>query len=157
MPVIDENAIPLLRAFAQLEFRLKQDPGFLGTDRHHRAKVDWPAVDAAVALLPTPLFLDLVSCSTRNKILSPPRNRPMVQRVRAENHRNVVVFECRELPTSDGRALVEAARRVRNNLFHGGKEMEHLGDDDAWAIAALDVVQRMLDLLDQGALHSPAG
>lgn len=32
------------------------------------------------------------------------------------------VFEGSPLPTDDAEALVVAMRRVRNNLFHGGKE-----------------------------------
>ncbi len=60
---------------------------------------------------------------------------------------------------SDARALVEAAKRVRNNLFHGGKEdpCEQLfdGADDEWGRAALDVTRVLLDLVDRGAFGPP--
>lgn len=44
MPVTDENALPLLRAFARLEFLLKNDPGFLRAGPYRMAQVNWPAV-----------------------------------------------------------------------------------------------------------------
>lgn len=63
------------------------------------------------------------------------------------------------LPPSDAIALLEAARRVRNNLFHGGKEdpgeQPFDGDDDEWAEAALDVAYTLLALVDQGAFGPP--
>lgn len=154
MPVSDNNAFFLLRVFAKLEFRLKEDPGFLRAGPYRMAQVNWPAVDAAVAELPGPLFLDRVSDPTRDKVLGAPRNRPMVQEVEVIEGHNVAVFKRLQLGASDAGALVEASRRVRNNLFHGGKEMEHLGDDDQWALAATEIAQLLLGLLDRRHLRS---
>lgn len=56
MPVTDENALPLLRAFARLEFRLKNDPGFLRAGPYRMAQVNWPAVDVAVDQIPDQVF-----------------------------------------------------------------------------------------------------
>lgn len=154
MPVTDENALPLLRAFARLEFRLKNDPGFLRAGPYRMAQVNWPAVDVAVDQIPDQVFLDLISDSTRDKVLNAPRDRPMVQEVEIVNGRRVPSFKFLALQASDAGALLEAARRVRNNLFHGAKEAEHLGDDDAWAIAATEIVTLLLDLLDHQHLHS---
>ncbi|KPG65551.1 hypothetical protein AN993_21420 [Stenotrophomonas maltophilia] len=155
MPVSDPLAFDLLRAFAQLEFRLKNDPGFLRAGPYRMAQVNWPAVDEAVSRLDDSLFFDRVSDSTREQILSPPRDRPMVQEVAVVNGLNHAVFQRLSLQQSG--ALVEAARRVRNNLFHGGKEEPHLGDDDEWAAAALVVAECLLHLLNYGTLRSRVG
>jgi hypothetical protein len=60
---------------------------------------------------------------------------------------------------SDATALIKAARRVRNNLFHGGKEepgdQPFDGDDDEWGRAALDVAEILLDLVDNDAFGPP--
>ena len=157
MPVSDPLAFDLLRAFAQLEFRLKSDPGFLRAGPYRMAQVNWPAVDEAVSRLDDPLFFDRVSDSTREQILTPPRDRPMVQEVAVINGLNHAVFQRLPLHQSNARALIEAARRVRNNLFHGGKEEPHLGDDDEWAAAALDVDECPLHLLNYGTLRSGVG
>lgn len=157
MPVSDSLALELLRSFAQLEFRLKDDPGFLRAGRYRMAQVNWSAVDEAVARLPHQLFLDQVSDLTREKILLPPRERPLVQEVAVVDGLNRPVYEPLPLQSSNSGALVEAARRVRNNLFHGGKEEPHLGDDEEWGSAALDVVTHLLCLLNNGFLTSEVG
>ncbi|HDS1603385.1 hypothetical protein I5V52_19105 [Stenotrophomonas maltophilia] len=157
MPVSDPLAFDLLRAFAQLEFRLKNDPGFLRAGPYRMAQVNWPAVDEAVSRLDDSLFFDRVSDSTHEQILTPPRDRPMVQEVAVVNGLNRTVFQRLPLQQSNAGALVEAARRVRNNLFHGGKEEPHFGDDDEWAAAALDVAECLLHLLNHGTLRSGLG
>lgn len=158
MPVSDDLAFPLLRAFGRLEYQLKLRPRFLRRDQRD-AMVDWRQVNTAVAALEPADFLERVSVDTRRKVLTGTRNRPKVQVVIEVDGRRQARFQERNLdladqPPSDARALVEAARRVRNNLFHGGKEdpgeQPFDGDDDQWAEAALDVAQRLLDLVDNG-------
>lgn len=51
MPVSDPLAFDLLRAFAQLEFRLKNDLGILRAGPYRMAQVNWPVVDEAVSRL----------------------------------------------------------------------------------------------------------
>lgn len=101
-------------------------------------------------------FLDLISQRTKAKVLSAPRNRPKRQKVIEINGENHTHFVEDTLPASDARALIEAMRRVRNNLFHGGKndplEEPYQGDDDEWTDAALDVAERLLDLVHGGVL-----
>lgn len=99
MPVSDPLAFDLLRAFAQLEFRLKNDPGFLRAGPYRMAQVNWPAVDEAVSRLEDSLFFDRVSDSTHEQILTPPRDRPMVQEVAVVNGLNRAVFQ--RLPFSN--------------------------------------------------------
>lgn len=155
MPVSDALAFDLLRAFAHLEFRLKQDSGFLTAGPYRMAKVDWAAVITAAMQLPSREFVKQVSDATRAKILTAERNRPMIQEVEIIEGLKRVTFKRLALSASDAGALIEAARRVRNNLFHGGKEEPHLGDDDDWAAAALDVTSTLLHLIAIGRLQSP--
>lgn len=159
MPVSDDLAFPLLRAFGRLESQLKLRPQFLGADRYDNAQANWSAVLDFVAALDPADFVERVSVDTRRKMLAGDRNRPKVQKVVIEDGRRKARFRYRNLdqdnlPRSDARALVEAARRVRNNLFHGGKEdpgeQPFDGDDDQWGQAALDVAQRLLELVDRG-------
>ena len=159
MPVSDRLAYPLLRTFGRLEYQLKLRHAFLRADRHGNAMVNWQAVMAAVAALEPADFMERVSAETRHKVLTQARNRPKVQMVVEVNDRCQARFQERNLDLpdrepSDTHALVEAARRVRNNLFHGGKEdageQPFDGDDDQWADAALDIVQRLLDLVETG-------
>lgn len=150
------TAYALLHAFGLLEFELKRISGFTGIGPHQSAKVNWQAVEEAVDRLPTAEFLDHASIQTRTKVLSGARNRPMVQVVDSINGQNVTRFEVRNLHTSDARALVQAARRTRNNLFHGGKEdpleEPYQGDDEEWAIAAEEIAQLLLVLLNSHRL-----
>lgn len=48
MPVSDNLAIPLFRAFALLEYQLKRRHAFLKADRFGNAMVDWSEVKAQV-------------------------------------------------------------------------------------------------------------
>lgn len=164
MPVSDPLAFELLRAFGRLENQLKLRPRFLGEGGYGSAQVNWRAVQDAVAGLDPSEFVERVAADTRRKMLAGERNRPKVQKVVEEDGRRKARFRYRNLdqaghPPSDACALVEAAKRVRNNLFHGGKEdpgeQPFDGDDDEWAGAALDVVHRLQDLLDDGMFGEP--
>ena len=164
MPVSDNLAIPLFRAFALLEYQLKRRQAFLRADRHGNAMVDWSEVKAQVDRFPPSDFVLRVGPVTRQKMLGGARDRPKVQVVVNAGGRRKATFEPRPLQPpnevrSDARALVEATKRVRNNLFHGGKEdpgeQPFDGDDDEWGRAALDVAQTLLDLMDQGAFGAP--
>lgn len=164
MPVSDALAYRLLRAFGMVEFLLKHRQGFLAADgdpagnSRAKAKADWSAVDRAMRHLRREEFLDCVSRETRDKVLGGGRNRPKMQFVRVNNDGTWRVdYETSILPLNDAEALVVAMRRVRNNLFHGGKEdplEEHYpGDDDEWATAAAEIAELLRDLLDNHRLR----
>lgn len=164
MPVSDASAFALLRAFGMLEFTLKRTQGFLAADgnplgnQRAKAKADWPAVDRAVAALEPADFLDQLSGSTRAKLLGGARNRPQVQFVQvAADGTWSANYEGSPLPRNDAEALVVAMRRVRNNLFHGGKQdplqEPYQGDDEEWTVAAREVAGLLLDLLDRQVLR----
>lgn len=155
MPVSDQRAFRLLRAFGQLEYKLKLRPAYLRADRDSNAMVAWRAVTDAVVALPANRFQERLSQQTLDKVLAGARNRPKVQVVETVDERRTASFVARDLHASPAAALVEAAKRVRNNLFHGGKEdpreQPFDGDDDQWADAALEIAQALLDLVDTGA------
>lgn len=157
MPASSLRAFRLLRAFGALEFALKRVPGFTGAHSDRSAKVNWQAVDAALEAMRPDLLTLAVSDSTKQKILGGTRDRPMVQVVTVRGGHNLTSFQARALSASDPRALMQAARRVPNNLFHGGKEdpLEESfpGDDNQWITAATDVAKGVLDLVVHGRLR----
>jgi len=157
MPVRRATAYRLLKSFGLLEFELKRISGFVGIGRGGFAKVGWPTVEASLRQLPARDFLDRVSTDSRAKLLGGARNRPMVQMVEEVHGSKFVRFEVRNLPNDDAEALLVATRRVRNNLFHGGKEdpleEPYLGDDQEWATAAAEVTELLLDSVRNGSLR----
>ncbi|WP_313222318.1 hypothetical protein [Pseudoxanthomonas mexicana] len=163
MSVSDPLDSHLLRAFGRLEFKLKQRSRFIRPNQRD-AMVNWREINAAVLAMPRAQFVGQVSEATRRKILLGTRDRPKVQEVVMDGGLRKAEFRRRALDItgqqpSDAVALLEAARRVRNNLFHGGKddqgEQPFDGDDDEWAEAALDVAYTLLALVDQGAFGPP--
>ncbi|KGR56429.1 hypothetical protein NX79_21430 [Xanthomonas vasicola] len=167
MPVSPDNAYRLLQAFGMVEFILKQRHGFLGADgdplgaKRVKAKVKWDTLDKAVRCLPHADFLGRVSLETVRKMLGGARDRPQMQFVRANADGSWRAdFEDSPLPTNDAEALVVAMRRVRNNLFHGGKEdpleERYLNDDNEWATAATEIAELLLGLLDRQELRAVA-
>jgi hypothetical protein len=158
MPISPATAYNLLSRFGLLEFELKRISYFTGVGPHQSAKVNWLAVDEAVGQLPVLDFVDQVSPQTRRKLLGGLRNRPMVQVVYVHEGRNQTTFQERDLHVSDARALLEATRRVRNNLFHGGKEdpldEPYPGDDEEWGVAAGEIAILMLGLVQGQRLRT---
>ena len=162
MPVSEPTAYALLKAFGMLEFNLKRMNGFLAAEgnplvKRAKAKADWSAVDRAVAALPQDEFLGRISQESKVRMLGGERKRPQVQFVKVSANGNwSAKYEDSDLPPNDAVALVVAMRRVRNNLFHGGKEdpLEDPGNEDqSWAEAALEIAELLLDLMDHHRLR----
>lgn len=166
MPVELAHAYALLHAFGMLEFTLKRTRGFVTADgkqqpgKRVRAKADWVAVDKAVRALPSHMFLERVSQDTKDRMLGGERVRPQVQYFHVDDAGNSSAdYEDTRLPDDDAEALVVAMRRVRNNLFHGGKEDpldDPLDEDKDWVKAATEVAGRLLELLERGQLRPVA-
>lgn len=166
MPVELAHAYALLHAFGMLEFTLKRTRGFVTADgkqqtgKRVKAKADWGAVDKAVRTLSNHVFLDRVSSQTKDRILGGERNRPQVQYFNVDDTgRTSADYELTQLPDNDAEALVVAMRRVRNNLFHGGKEDpldDPLDEDKDWVNAATEVAGLLLSLLERGQLRTVA-
>lgn len=156
----EQHAYRLFRRFAELESKLKQVSGLVGKSRtcdqetrKHRAQVDWPKVVSVLTSIPD--FVERIPSGTRELILDGPRNRPRVQFRVEEGGRVKARFLDRSLPEGDVPALIEAMKRVRNNLFHGGKGSPHelSGDDERWVEAATNIAKSLLDLVDSGELE----
>lgn len=151
MNICVDTAYQLLRGFSRLEFTLLKVPQFIDGSPDKRAQVHWKRVARSLSALPLGEFVDLVSDTAKGKILAGNRNRPKRQLVRApEGAERFVEFDFDPLPDNDAAALLEATRRARNNMFHGGKEdpreQPYDGDDQDWLDAALDVLGVLLDL-----------
>lgn len=152
MDVDPSTAYAYLDAFARLEFTLKRVPQFLRTGLNDNAEVHWTNVNLALKSLQASEFVDLVSAPTRERVLGGRRDRPRVQKVQLrQNGERIAKFRDQPLVKdsrfikSDAVALLTAAKRVRNNLFHGGKE-EPNGGNEAWVLAAMGIVVPLLHL-----------
>ena len=147
MNVDDQTALRLLKAFSQLEFRLKKVPRFIKGDVDRSAMVQWGTVSATLRQVPRDRFLDHIPDAVRTKLIAD-GNRPKKQLVEMQMGDKAATFKPWPLPAGEAPALLESAQRVRNNLFHGGKEdpQEEMfyGDDQQWAEAAIVVVDRLL-------------
>ncbi len=134
MAVPQELAQQFLFQFARAEYALKGVKGFCDGDEGKRAKPNWDAFASAIAehLAGHPR----VDKETRELLLNQP---PKVELVRD----GVAKFEDKPLcERPDGQRLIEAMKRVRNNLFHGGKENpeQYPGRDERLVEAALTVL-----------------
>lgn len=147
MNVSPPTAYQLLESFSQLEFRLKKVPKFINGEPDKAAKVEWSKVSQQLAQLASSVFLDHIPDHVRTKMLTD-GNRPKKQLVEVHGQDKRAVFKPWPLPTAPAPALLEASQRVRNNLFHGGKEdpdeQPSQGDDQEWVDAAIVVVDRLL-------------
>jgi hypothetical protein len=146
-----DSAQNLLRGFARLEFTLLKVPQFIDGKPGRLARIDWDRVSLALAGLPETEFVDRVPQGARAKMLAGGRNRPKRMVVREpEGAARFAEFDFDPLPEGDAAALLEATKRVRNNLFHGGKEdprqQPYDGDDQEWCNAANQVLPVLLDL-----------
>jgi len=118
-PIPSKAAIELFAAFSRFEFALKEG-GYAMADRWSGAAANWsafgrvPAVEKAFEAIRAAPQLEIL-------LVDPPR-------------KQVVVggrLEWGDAPTvTDAASLLAALRRVRNNLFHGGKSGADPRDDE---------------------------
>lgn len=153
MSVSDAVALPFFKAFAELEGNLKHYGCFLKDKGSGPtpAFINWKAVAQAAANLPPPTLRERLSLETQGRILNDPaRNRPRRQEVEGSGATKRAVFNDHPLPVNESAALVEAAYRVRNNLFHGGKEecwTDNPDDDESFVKAAHEIAKVLLEAL----------
>jgi len=122
-------ACQFFAVFSRFEFALK-DSGYVNTNRHGRAVPDWDRF-AAVVTLEVPADSDLALAI---EFLN--REPPQVQ-TSAHNWDHIPLRGNTQIARA-----IDAAQRVRNNLFHGGKHTPHSqpGRDQALVQAALVVL-----------------
>lgn len=139
MNVDDRSALELIRGFARFEFALKTFPEFVNGQPGDLPETQWtayyPFARRAVA--------EGISGPSRDVLLGTHQNDPPPKRmvVAADG---TVEFEQAPLQGPIGDRLMDAARRVRNNLVHGGKEnalqQRYEGHDQHLVQAALEVI-----------------
>lgn len=139
MHVAPELAYQFLRIFARLEFALKGVSAYCQGDEGAKASANWTAFGAQVGPV---LAVELAAHPEwRVVLLDHPPQKEVVRH-------GVAIFEARALGGGMPEAqLLEAVRRVRNNLFHGGKEKPERwpGHDTALITVSLEVLQAAAD------------
>lgn len=147
MPVNAESRHRLLDLFIEMEAALKQRPRYQQGQHGDRAGADWARFARDVG----PQLRERVAADIRHVLIS----RPPMQEIFVDGQ-PVYDEDTPDLPGGQrwetaGARLVLASVRVRNNLFHGGKEdprrERHEGHDQAVvdaAIEALTHAQRIL-------------
>jgi len=156
MDVDDRTAIALLEDYSKLEFLFKRMRRYRTQDRHGNALTNWDAVMEAADAMPSAQFVDRVHPERRAMILEGDRNRPAKEKANDVTGESLVKWATLPLKPNDAPGLIDAMRRVRNNLFHGGKQVPDeqglTGTNEEWARAACDVAGRLLEAVSAGHL-----
>lgn len=150
MNVPDPMAYQFLRTFARAEFAMKGIARYCRGDEGRGASADWDelarqASAALEAALPShPHWQTLM--------LDAPPQKEVVRG-------GVAVFDARPLGGgTNGEQLLQAVRRVRNNLFHGGKEQgeRYPGHDADLVAASLEIIEHAVraDALVEGRFNT---
>lgn len=139
MNVEPYTALELLRVFSRIEFALKQIPEFVKGDAGKTPDTQWTTFYVHVRRH----IENGLSQPSKDILLGthPNDSPPMKMRVTAQRR---IEFVDAPLDGPEGDRLMEAARRVRNNLVHGGKEhkrqQRYDGHDERLAQAAKEVM-----------------
>ena len=125
--------------FARFEYAMKATR-YCGSDRHGNAVPNWRCLKAALGE-PVSRMQDEAVRSAIAYLLATP---PEIQKVINEHPQFQPMPLCGE---NLGAKAIEATKRVRNNLFHGGKHTPHSPPehDTRLVQAAIAVLQSCLD------------
>ncbi len=129
-----EEAVRFTFAFARMEYALK-NAGFFLVDERHAVSADWDRF-----ALKTNDLEETATGELAKAVAYLYENPPMVERER----RGQIDFEA---PARQGRSnaeLCRMVRRVRNNLFHGGKVPYH-DRDERLVRCSLEVLRALLE------------
>lgn len=147
MPVTDESKNALLHLFVRMEAQLKRIPRYLQGQEGGRAQADWWRFgrDFGEQLAP------LVSHQSKEVLTTLPPKQEIVRNGRPGYDPDTPPLRGGHRAETLGMRLVEASVRVRNNVFHGGKEdpelERHAGHDQRVVDAAIEVLERSERLL----------
>jgi hypothetical protein len=146
MNVSAPQAFALLKIFSRLEFALKHFPQFIRGGHNDPGMVQWSKFDEAMRAVPANMFLYQIDTASKQLLLGTlDGGPPQKLRVNVTDGVRRVRFEPADLPSNEVDALLEAARRVRNNLVHGGKErgtqQRRDGHDQELVEAAANVME----------------
>lgn len=140
MNVEHHTALELLRVFSRIEFALKQIPEFVNGAAGETPDTQWTAFYVHVRRD----IQNRLSQETKNLLLGTGPNDPPPMKMQVNAQRRIEFVAASLGNGPEGDRLMEAARRVRNNLVHGGKEhkrqQRYDGHDEKLARAAIDVM-----------------
>lgn len=140
MNVERHTALDLMRAFSRLEFALKQIPEFVNGAVGETPETQWSAFYVHVRRH----IENNLSRKSKDLLLGTGPNNPPPMRMQVNAQRRIEFVDAPLGNGPEGDRLMDAARRVRNNLVHGGKEharqQRYPGNDDELARAAIDVM-----------------
>ncbi len=115
--IYDSNSklvFEFFKVFARFEYALKRTDDFLTFDRYDNAKPDWDTfakeLDSKFKEIGSKYFLTAVKYF---------KSKPPKKQVKDDARLRFKVVSPRK--TTDTENILELVRRVRNNLFHGGK------------------------------------
>lgn len=139
MNVDDHHALQLIRGFARIEFALKTLPEFVKGKLGDTPETQWTAYYP----IARQSIGEATSKEARDVLLGTHANDPPPKKMVITAVGEVDFEDC-PLQGPIGDKLMDAARRVRNNLVHGGKERafqeRYPGHDQRLVVAALEVI-----------------
>lgn len=134
------NVIALFLIFSRFEYALKE-AGFLKNDK---AKPDWGSFsDKINDYLPS---RKNEYDEFRNAIDYLNRCPPRIQIVKERNGIKLLDWKCYKPQGNEARVLTEYIRRIRNNLFHGGKNPFAPTRDSKLIKSATTILKHFLEL-----------
>lgn len=140
MNVERHTAFDFLRVFSRIEFALKQIPEFVKGASGEVPDTQWTAFYPHVRH-----HLERgLSQQSKDILLGTNANDPPPMKMHISAGRTIEFVNAPLGNGPEGDRLMEAARRVRNNLVHGGKEHRrqerYSGHDQALVRAAIEVM-----------------
>ena len=121
---LPKGSASFFATFARFEFALK-DCKFLHVDKRGGVHADW---DAFAGQLPGDFFVSIVNSGKAHTLISKPPKKQVVVG-------NSLDFSPQRRPVNAVELFI-AVRRVRNNLFHGGKAGDPEGNQRNEALIA---------------------
>jgi len=140
MNVEPHTALELLKAFSRIEFALKQIPEFVNGAVGETPDTQWSAFYVHVRMH----IQNQLSQRSKDLLLGTGPNNPPPMKMQVCAQRRIEFVDAPLGDGPEGDRLMDAARRVRNNLVHGGKQharqQRYPNHDDKLARAAIDVM-----------------
>ncbi|WP_115577092.1 hypothetical protein [Xanthomonas campestris] len=140
MNVERHTALDLMRAFSRIEFALKQIPEFVNGAVGETPETQWSAFYVYVRRH----LENNLSQKSKDLLLGTGPNDPPPMKMQVNAQRCIEFVDASLGNGPEGDRLMDAARRVRNNLVHGGKEharqQRYPCHDNDLARAAIDVM-----------------
>jgi hypothetical protein len=139
LPINPKLVCEFFAIFARFEHTLKATPPFCRGPRG-RAEPDWTRFREEIGA-------DLTGCNDQEVVGAIRYLVDCPPKMQMFKNNNAVFEEALLDGGNDGERAIEAARRVRNNLFHGGKHVHSKpGRDEKLVRCSLTILQACLNL-----------